>query len=134
MRQLVSAILIWSGALGVAHAAPLGASDTAQLPQVAAPPLEMLQENAKRIFLDQARDPDSVKFRWVSGARHYRCTSIKGRTQGWAMAFEVNGRNAYGGFSGWQPYLVMLDTTQNLAQVYQGPQIGNLGGVCRYGD
>lgn len=59
------------------------------------------------------RDPDSARFEW---SPPYQITCDKGlyrtkkRWQGWAMDVNVNAKNAFGGYTGFQPYLIMFES------------------------
>ncbi|WP_156356092.1 hypothetical protein [Sphingomonas sp. Leaf22] len=100
----------------------------------------------KQLMAGRLRDPQSAQYQ-VGELKPARCKGglLSGNVawEGWAANVAINGKNAYGAYTGYQPYTVLFsgDRAVNVVEgldfgVY-GPAKGLLGlgggaGVCKY--
>lgn len=112
------------------------------------PPPEDPIGATKRLLAGSLRDPDSAQYRFI-GLHPAKCRAgwAQGDNgwQGWAATIEVNGKNAFGGYTGFQTRTVLF-VGQDAWRVLDGPNFAEFGpskgllglaggaGVCRYLD
>ena len=60
---------------------------------------------AKEKLSDSLKDPESAKFRKV----FLSATFNKNTFNGWAICGEMNGKNSYGGYTGYKPFIVFIE-------------------------
>lgn len=101
---------------------------------------------AKQLMAYQLKDPESAQYRWVATYLGY-CKQgwAKGKGldwYGWAATIEVNAKNSYGGYTGFEPYTILYKDQQAVRAIKganfgpYGPSTGPLGlgggaGLCR---
>lgn len=61
---------------------------------------------AERLIKGMLKDPDSVKFNWVSFGKGY-VNSRSGTVYGWKLTGTANARNSFGGYTGGKPYIFL---------------------------
>lgn len=80
------------------------------------PDLEAAQAQAKRAILDVLKDPDSAQFRsttpFFKTLYNYGLSSVGNSEPLWALCIEVNAKNSYGGYTGYESWLVKFRNGQ----------------------
>lgn len=76
------------------------------------------------------KDPDSARFRFPLPPIAGSISTMVLRQSGYFLCGEVNGRNSYGGFTGFKPFLVIF-TDITLSKVDQGVAESPGSGVVR---
>jgi len=68
----------------------------------------------KKYFLDRAKDPASIKFQLEATEMiQDRHVSFDGETTyGWRYIGKVNGKNSFGGYSGFEPHFIIMRGTK----------------------
>src|SRR5713101_4670986 len=76
-------------------------------------PPEGYEEPIKAAFNVVLKDPDSAKYQFGSPYRAYRNNGLAYGGQvtwtGYAMEVWVNAKNSFGGYTGFQPYTVLMN-------------------------
>ena len=89
-------------------------------------------EIAKVLMASELKDPDSAQYRWKDTYMGYcKAGWIKGGGDkldwyGWASTIEVNAKNSFGGYTGFQPYTILY-RDQSAVKVIQGAMFGAYG-------
>jgi len=70
---------------------------------------------------DVLRDPDSAQYRFAEPAKGFKYGDFHAAVtwKGYFVLFEVNGKNAYGGYTGYTPYVAIFDG-EEIEKIY-GP-------------
>lgn len=108
MSCALTAALVLSGCAGFAKLPP--GSDFGTLPRDS-------EWSVKNHFERSLKDPESARYRFGKFRRAY---ANKGLIYGGGVAWhgylqevEVNGKNSYGGYVGFKPFLVLFDKNSN---------------------
>lgn len=129
----------------------LAAQATSHLPadyvDVGPPPEDPIGAT-KKAMASILRDPDSAEYRFL-GIHPAKCKAGWAKRnsgwQGWAATIEINGKNAFGGYTGFETHTVLF-VGEGVVQVLDGPNFGPFGpskgflgvgggaGVCKYLD
>jgi hypothetical protein len=77
-----------------------------------APDLASVKPAIEQTIRERMRDPDSAKFRWDEAQRPtkkwYFLDTDWNRGVAWRFLVDVNGRNAYGGFTGFERWEALV--------------------------
>ncbi len=90
-----------------------------------APPKAVYYEDyIKEYFATILKDPESARYRFGTPRKAYVNNGlIHGGNLGWvgyAMMVGINAKNSYGGYTGEQPYLVLLQPSGRVLRHFQG--------------
>jgi hypothetical protein len=112
MRNLffASILLLLSACATAPTASTAGTStksDNKAPPEFGPAPTENAENDIQRVMETLLKDADSAKYRFGT---LYKAKSFKGLirgggyTYGWGMDFMVNGKNSFGGYTGFEPW------------------------------
>lgn len=70
------------------------------------------QQQAQTYFADVLKDPDSARYKFGTPRRAYGNNGLvyggKIAFVGWAVPVYINAKNSFGGYTGYEPYLVIF--------------------------
>lgn len=84
----------------------------------------LIEEAVRRTL----RDPESARFRWSDDPKFFRLTYWQGWNEvvAWAAGFEVNAKNGYGGYTGFETMFAFvrdgkIERVETLKETIMGP-------------
>jgi hypothetical protein len=116
MKATIAVMALMAGIAGCAPMMGSAGVNWAAMDPGRAPDYETAKARARDAILGTLKDPDSAQFRnstpLFKTLYNFGMASIGNSEPLWAMCIEVNAKNSYGGYAGYQSWLVKFRNGQ----------------------
>lgn len=108
MSRLILTGIVTLSMVGCALTQPI--TDPSQIAECGDRPEQHQADMAAHAYTENAgfKDPDSVQIRNVRVDGPAKWNSIRGSIVGWQVSFDINAKNSYGAYTGYQRHEILM--------------------------